>query len=291
MVGATRAQVLLYRIFRIFFVSGVWNLKFGSIPRERQAMKSTLTLLLALLTLGLAAQSTGTIKGRILDDTGTPLPFANVFIFQGTVDIGTSTALDGKFTLKPVPSGTFNVQVTSVGYHDLTISGVEVSGERLAVIPDQNLTSDVQVIKKGADIVTLARPLIRPDQPSMKSLLASEIKHSPAAKNTAELVGTMSSDIIVQQEGERTELYFRGSRQGNNIYFLDGMKITGSLPSVPSAGIARMDVYTGGVPAKYGDFTGGVVVIETKSYNEVWRKLEARRLAREAMQEDQTLEQ
>jgi len=32
--------------------------------------------------------------------------------------------------------------------------------------------------------------------------------------------------------------------------------------------IGNMTVYTGGVPAKYGDFTGGVVVIESKSYSD-----------------------
>ena len=104
-----------------------------------------------------------------------------------------------------------------------------------------------------------------------------------------------SSVIYVSSEDPKDTVlmprFLAAGGSADNIYFLDGMKITGSLPSVPSAGIARMDVYTGGVPAKYGDFTGGVVVIETKSYNEVWRKLEARRLAREAMQEDQTLEQ
>lgn len=246
-------------------------------------MKYLLTLLLAAVSIGMAAQSTGTIKGRIMDSSGNPLPFANVSIDQGTVDLAVATDLDGKFTLKPVPSGTYDLLITSVGYHNLTVAGVEVSGERLAMVPDQTLTPAIMEIEKGAEIVILEKELIRVDQPSMKSLVASEIKNSPAAKNTAELVGSMTSEIIVKKEGNRTELYFRGSRTGDNIYFLDGMKITDNMPRVPSAGIARMDVYTGGVPAKYGDFTGGVVVIETKSYNEVWRKLDARRKAQEAM--------
>jgi len=31
-------------------------------------------------------------------------------------------------------------------------------------------------------------------------------------------------------------------------------------------------VYTGGVPAKYGDCTGGVVVIETKNYLSLYQE-------------------
>ena len=49
---------------------------------------------------------------------------------------------------------------------------------------------------------------------------------------------------------------------------LDGVKIRENVPNVPSSGISSMSVYTGGLPAKYGDTTGGVVVIETKSYLE-----------------------
>lgn len=248
-------------------------------------MKTCFTFLLALLVLGSAAQSMGSVKGRIMDDSGNPLPFANVSINQGTIDLATATDLDGRFVLKPLPSGTYALSVTSVGYKDLLIQNVLV-GERLAILPEHTMTATTLDIG-GVEIVWLEKPLIDVDQPSMKTILASEIKHSPAAKNTAQLVASVNSDVIVETNASgATELFFRGSRSGNNVYFIDGMKLYGNMPSMPSAGIGRMDVYTGGVPAKYGDFTGGVVVIETRSYNEVWRKLEARRLAAEAMLEN-----
>jgi hypothetical protein len=34
-------------------------------------------------------------------------------------------------------------------------------------------------------------------------------------------------------------------------------------------------VYTGGLPAKYGDTLGGVVVMETKGYFDLYRQWEA----------------
>jgi hypothetical protein len=36
-----------------------------------------------------------------------------------------------------------------------------------------------------------------------------------------------------------------------------------------------MMVYTGGLPAKYGDTMGGAVVVETKSYFELLRNYQA----------------
>ncbi|MFY8138858.1 MAG: hypothetical protein ACOVMR_12165, partial [Flavobacteriales bacterium] len=55
---------------------------------------------------------------------------------------------------------------------------------------------------------------------------------------------------------------------GSVIYMIDGVKIRENVPNIPSCGISRMAVYTGGLPAKYGDTTGGVIVIETKNYLE-----------------------
>jgi hypothetical protein len=47
---------------------------------------------------------------------------------------------------------------------------------------------------------------------------------------------------------------------------VDNVKIIGEL-NVPAGAIAEIIVYSGGIPARYGDVTGGVVVITTKSYN------------------------
>jgi hypothetical protein len=47
-----------------------------------------------------------------------------------------------------------------------------------------------------------------------------------------------------------------------------------SVPEVPGPGIAGMEVLTGGVPAEYGDCTGGLVIITTKEYKWEMRKKE-----------------
>ena len=40
----------------------------------------------------------------------------------------------------------------------------------------------------------------------------------------------------------------------------------GGDANIPGLAIGSVKVYTGGVPARYGDFTGGCIVIETQSY-------------------------
>ena len=45
-----------------------------------------------------------------------------------------------------------------------------------------------------------------------------------------------------------------------------------TLTGVPPDAINSMTVYTGGLPARYGDVTGGVVAIETKSYFDLYQQ-------------------
>src|SRR4051812_26151987 len=63
--------------------------------------------------------------------------------------------------------------------------------------------------------------------------------------------------------------YVRGAPPGNVGYFLDGIRVPylfhiGSGPSVVNPGLVdRVDLYSGGYPARYGRFTGGIVAGET----------------------------
>ena len=59
-----------------------------------------------------------TISGTVTDDTGAPLPFANVFV-EGTT-VGTTTDIDGNYTLK-VPEGATTLKVSYTGYADMSL--------------------------------------------------------------------------------------------------------------------------------------------------------------------------
>ncbi|HEX7572090.1 MAG TPA: carboxypeptidase-like regulatory domain-containing protein, partial [Bacteroidota bacterium] len=95
------------------------------------------------------AAASGSIMGRVLDkETGDPLPGANVMIV-GT-SIGGSTDLDGKYTLRTVPTGKISMRVTYVGYLPATL-GVTV-GEDATSTQDFRLTP--QAIKGETVVVT-----------------------------------------------------------------------------------------------------------------------------------------
>jgi hypothetical protein len=104
----------------------------------------------------------------------------------------------------------------------------------------------------------------------IKELTSEEIAQSPVKFSVAALATSFNSDVKMAEDGE---LIFRGARKGDMIYLLDGIKGR-EISNVPSCAIGRMMVYTGGLPAKYGDTLGGVVVLETKSYFDLYRTWE-----------------
>ncbi len=57
----------------------------------------------------------------------------------------------------------------------------------------------------------------------------------------------------------------RGSRSENTYYYIDGVKVpAGAGNGLPKSAIEEVQVITGGVPANYGDVTGGLVNITTR---------------------------
>jgi outer membrane receptor protein involved in Fe transport len=103
--------------------------------------------------------------------------------------------------------------------------------------------------------------------------VASQFEDNPLRKNPVALIASSSPDIYKAPNSD--ELYFRGSRSDAMAYFVDGVKVPGRLSGVPPASIASITMYTGGLPARYGDVTGGVVAIETKSYFDLYMQSKA----------------
>lgn len=79
-----------------------------------------LTFLLLLVTVVTWAQ--GTVRGRVIEkQTNEALEFANVRVLQGTKFIkGAITDSEGSFNISGLSYGSYTLQVTSIGYKDLT---------------------------------------------------------------------------------------------------------------------------------------------------------------------------
>jgi hypothetical protein len=242
-------------------------------------MKKFLTIIAALcLPAIIMAQNTGEIKGKILDaKTNEALPGTSVYVKHMGSIIATSAGSDGTFTLKPLDPGTYNVYITMITYDTIVFQNVSVIADKPTFVDDVAMTSeghtfptfvftDVKPIDKGLG------PLINIPKDILDQL--------PSSNEISDILRCTMADVYVSDDGD--EIYFRGSRDGDAIYIVDGVKMRDNELHIPGGAIGSVSVYTGGVPANYGDFTGGVVVIETQSYfswlNQKKAKEEARLL-------------
>jgi hypothetical protein len=239
-------------------------------------LKHILSALGFILSATTFAQTAGEIQGKVFDKNGETLPGALVEARNGTNKYGTGADLDGNYIIKPIPYGTYDVYFISTGKDTTVITNVVVTPDRIT-FPETVFLADATIGHSWKTIKILAYkdPLIHRDGETVNTIRAKELKNMPAGKGgkIGPIVAALNSDVKTGQNGE---LYFRGSRSGSVIYFIDGVKFRGNAPSIPGSGIGSVSVYTGGVPAKYGDTTGGVVVIETKSYLDAWREKQDR---------------
>ena len=108
-------------------------------------------------------KGSGTLKGVIQDaESGEPLPFTKVLLKKnGSILGGANTDFDGKFTIKPIPSGTYDVEFKSVGFQKQLIKGVGIAEDKITFL-DESLNSEVQMLEE-VTVVTYARPLIDKD--------------------------------------------------------------------------------------------------------------------------------
>ncbi|MFN2428728.1 MAG: carboxypeptidase regulatory-like domain-containing protein [Cryomorphaceae bacterium] len=208
----------------------------------------------------ICAQNYGEIHGQLMDyNSQTPLPYANVTTTYGGQLKGTTTDENGRFRLKPLQPGTYDVTFKYLGYDTRILQRVEVTPGKINILGKIELAQDNEL----PTIEIVGHKLINKDQPNAIVMRAAELKHNALLNNPAQLVGSITPELQTDEGGN---FLVRGGRPGTSATFLDGVRLMGPLGRIPGSAIKTITVHTGGIPAKYGDVTGGIVVIETKSY-------------------------
>jgi hypothetical protein len=224
-------------------------------------LKKLSLCLLALSTTVLSfSQGLGTLQGKIKDKTtGEMLPFVNVVVeLNGTQKGGASSDFDGNYKISSINPGTYTVRASSIGYKQRQIDGVVLKSNQIVFLEIEMESGDVQL--DAVVVTSYAIPLIDKDGgASGGTVTRDDIAKMPgrSATSIAQTVGGVYS-----QEGSGA-LSIRGARSDASYYFIDGIKVRGSS-GLPKSAIEEVSVITGGLPANYGDATGGVISITTR---------------------------
>jgi len=231
-------------------------------------MKTILSVLLITLIsipslLSAGDISSSEISGKIFDlENQETLPFSTIEVKQNGVFLMASTAdVDGKYSIKPIDAGTYDLTFRFVGYEPVKYEGVVVSTGIITFL-DVGLNVNTKVVGPTATVIAtriFEKPLIEIDKIPGALFIPSEIEKMPYT-NPNDII-SQSASIYQPDIGEPIQV--RGSRPGSTLYILDGMKVT-SFDGIPSSAIDQLQVITGGIPAKYGDTTSGVIILNTK---------------------------
>lgn len=244
------------------------KMKYKRITMFRSATTKLVALgFLVLIMCSTAFSQNSEIKGVVKEkSTGEPMYNVNVYVEVGGVPYGTSTDTNGRYTIKPLNSGVYIVRASSMGYDEIVTKNVKLTSDKITYVDIDMVEAayalDGVVIVAKREVIHVI-PLINKDEPHVQALTPSELSNSVNQKDPIKML-SMLPGITPSNNGK--DVYIRGARPTSTQFITDGMKsITGEI-GIPGLAIGAMKVYTGGVPAKYGDVNGGVIVVETKSY-------------------------
>ena len=222
--------------------------------------KSHFLILVILTTIFISPNflfgQSGKISGTVVDSTtNEPLVGANVMIV-GT-NMGAATDIDGKYFIINVPSGTYSLSASEIGYTKVVQQDVIVNIDRTTNI-DFNLRTAIYV---GEEVIISAkRPPVEIDRTSSEQIIGEDAINKTFARTIP--------GILETKAGIFGGLY-RGSSVVQTEYILDNMSLNNGLYSenytgINTSTIQEISVQTGGYNAEYGNARSAIINVITK---------------------------
>ncbi len=212
--------------------------------------------------LSLNAQvGAGTLQGTIKDKTtAEALPFVSIVVEnRGTRVAAGQSDFDGNYKISPIEPGTYDVTVSMVGYQPQKVTGVVINSNKITF---QNFSIHSGVELGDVEVIRYKVPLIDKDGGATG---ATVTRDQIAKMPTRSATGIATTVAGASTAGTGGGVSIRGSRTENTYYYIDGVKVpAGAGIGLPKSAIEEVQVITGGVPASYGDVTGGLINITTR---------------------------
>ena len=179
-----------------------------------------------------AAAQTAQVSGVIRDEFNEPVTGANIII-KGTYN-GTTTDLDGGFTLEMNKPGKVTLLISYLGYKP---TDLEVDTG-----PGENKDLGTIKLKPGAEqlaMVTITAGAFEASDEKRQTLL-KPLDIVTTAGATADIAGALNTLPGTQTVGEEGKLFVRGGAAYETQTFIDGMLVqkpyNSNVPNLPSRG-------------------------------------------------------
>jgi len=215
----------------------------------------------------------GSITGIIYDQkSGDQLIGVNVLV-EGT-SFGGTTDLNGRYLISNLGAGEYTLRVSYVGYATKTITGVKVTADETFKL---NIEISEEMIQGEEVVVTVERVLDseaglladRKNAATVRDGISAEIIRLSPASTSGDAVKRVTGVVIVDDK----YVQVRGATDRYNSTSLNGVSMTStdtdvdkksfSFDLVPSSLIENTFVIKSATPDLPGDFSGGLVQINT----------------------------
>jgi Carboxypeptidase regulatory-like domain/TonB dependent receptor/TonB-dependent Receptor Plug Domain len=230
-------------------------------------------LLFSTLLPGLSqAQITATVSGRILDQQGLGLPGATVEIKSEETGLDRSTQADsaGFYSVPGLMAGDYRMVVWKRGFGTKAVPGITVT-------INSNLTLDVSLelaqVRSTVDVQELPPLLETQTSSSGRVITPLDIDNMPLnGRNYLDLLQLVPGVALNRQAdpGSDTATPILGERSGNTQFLIDGLSNSdevngGAASPFNQDSILEFQVITSGYKAEFGDGSGGIVNVVSKS--------------------------
>jgi len=246
------------------------------VPRLLDGWALLIVSLLAFSAPDAAAQSAAILTGTIVDESDSPLPGANVSLYEAgasTVLEGMSTGTDGTFQFENLEPGRYVVEIRFVGYAERQITvTLEAGGSRDL---DVELEPEAQSLETVVVSASRSQEKVL-DAPASISVLEPERIQREVNTSSVEAIRSAPGVDMAQTGLDRREVVLRGFNEAFNgsAYVLTdyreaavpslGVNVHSLMPNM-SVDIERIEVVRGPGSALYGPgVDSGVIHYFTK---------------------------
>ena len=231
----------------------------------------SLVFLLPLVTArsAMAQTITSTIEGTVKDPQGSAVAGAQITAKSDLLGIERSTTSDanGFYRISALPAGKYSVAVSQTGFAARTFE-VELTLNRTVVV---DLPLEVGTVSGQVDVLGNAELLNQTASATGATITPKQILDMPVnGRNYLDLLQLVPGVAINRQSSGDNANPVLGERSGNNNFFIDGQPNKDTVSGGPAAQfnqetIAEFQVLTTGYKAEFGQASGAIVNVITKS--------------------------
>jgi hypothetical protein len=261
----------------------------GRLSRMSSASKLFMALALLACSLGLWAATTGSISGVLTDPSGAVIPGASVIAANPATgsENKTTTNEKGFYSFPSLPVGRYNLSTDVPGFAPKKRQGVAVDADsKLEIdfmVQMAESTEQVNVVESALQVETSSTQVgevvtastmttVMLNGRSFTDLMALQPGIVPMSTQTGDSIVMAGATVAIPPSGTLNpgNQSISGQREDANGFMINGADVkelmnggTSIIPDLDS--IDEFRILTSNFDAQYGNYSGGIINVVTKS--------------------------